>query len=502
MANRATGFQHGLRGLSALGLVLLALAVRLPWLAERPLHTDEAVNAYLIGRVLDGERYVYDPQDRHGPALYALTLPLVRAAGEKSFVALRLETLRLGSVICGVLTILLLLGLAAETGPGAAGLAALLWALAALPVYYSRYFIHETGFVALTLGLILCGRQAARAKSWRWAALAGLCAGAMLAFKETAVLHYAALAVTAAAVTCRNPANEGVLYRWLRSGPLLAVGAAAALLIVLFAFTWAFTDWRGPLDLLRAFVRFAQRAGGEGHAKHAGYYLLLLGGGWAGLPLFALAALGGVWSWRRRHPAGQFFLFYGVAITALYSAIPYKTPWLALNLWLPLCVLAGLGAAALLETARQRWQLAVLAAGGVLVLTALGADLRARVYRDAGGDRNPYAYAHTSEDLLRLPGRVAQLAQQTPAGRNLKIAVVMQDPWPLPWYLREFPRVGFWQPGQEPGAADLYLTTSDPPADLRPWIEKRMPEFFGQRPNALLVLWTPTAAPESLKPES
>ena len=35
--------------------------------------------------------------------------------------------------------------------------AALLFAFAPLPVYYSRYFIHETLFVAATLGLILSG---------------------------------------------------------------------------------------------------------------------------------------------------------------------------------------------------------------------------------------------------------------------------------------------------------------------------------------------------------
>ena len=35
------------------------------------MHTDESINAYLVGQVLAGEAFRYDPQDRHGPALVA-----------------------------------------------------------------------------------------------------------------------------------------------------------------------------------------------------------------------------------------------------------------------------------------------------------------------------------------------------------------------------------------------------------------------------------------------
>ena len=47
------------------------------------MHTDEAVNAYIVGQLLAGEPFQYDPQDRHGPALSALALPLARMQGAK-----------------------------------------------------------------------------------------------------------------------------------------------------------------------------------------------------------------------------------------------------------------------------------------------------------------------------------------------------------------------------------------------------------------------------------
>ena len=66
-------------------LALLALAIRLPKLDERPMHTDESVNAYITGQLLAGTNFCYDPQDRHGPALFVFAEPLVKLLGAKKF---------------------------------------------------------------------------------------------------------------------------------------------------------------------------------------------------------------------------------------------------------------------------------------------------------------------------------------------------------------------------------------------------------------------------------
>src|SRR5450756_2893890 len=79
--------------------------------------------------------------------------------------------------------------------------AALLFAFAPLPVYYSRYFIHETLFVAATFGLIITGWRTLKTNSLWLAALTGLCAALMLASKETAVIHFFALAGAAFALS-------------------------------------------------------------------------------------------------------------------------------------------------------------------------------------------------------------------------------------------------------------------------------------------------------------
>ncbi len=88
-------------------------------------------------------------------------------------------------------------------------------------------------------------------------------------------------------------------------------------------------------------------------------------------------------------------------------------------------------------------------------------DVERRVFQFPVAEDNPYAYAHTGEDLLRLPARLEQLVKEKNLTQPL-IAVVAADPWPLPWYLRKFPRTGFWQqPGRDPGAADFFITSPE-----------------------------------------
>ena len=131
----------------------------------------------------------------------------------------------------------------------------------------------------------------------------------------------------------------------------------------------------------------------------------------------------------------------------------------------------------------------------ILILIAAVAFLMShdtweRVFQIPADEKNPYAYAHTGEDLLRLPARLEELTQQNKIS-NPRIAVVAADAWPLPWYLRKFSQAGFWQPGQETGPADFFITTPDVSDRLTAQLKDFRPEYFGARPNVLLILWAP-----------
>ena len=198
--------------------------------------------------------------------------------------------LRLVPALIGAATVLLLGSGAEMFGFTACLVAGLLFAFAPLPVYYNRYFIHETMFVAATLGLILSGWRAGQKKSLWPAALAGGCAALMLAAKETAILHFFALVV--AGLGCRFFDRRKKFAAMIPPPKIQLTAFAVFLFVGILLFTWFGRNWGALAGLGRAISFAAARADGEGHAKPFWYYLQLLGGGWSGSAVLVLAALG------------------------------------------------------------------------------------------------------------------------------------------------------------------------------------------------------------------
>jgi uncharacterized protein (TIGR03663 family) len=474
-------------------VALIGLAVRLPQLNRRPMHTDEAVNAYMVGQLLAGEAFTYDPQDRHGPALVALALPLARLQGARTFAELTESELRLTSVAAGTFTILMF-GAATEMfGVGPSLLAALLFAVAPLPVYYDRYFIHESLFCAATFGLILSGWRACKSCSVRQAALAGACAALMFASKETAILHLLALAAAALVFRVRNLREKGPI--WSFSPRFLLAPVATFLALLLILLTWFGRNWNALPALLHVGPDVLARAAGQGHQEPLWYYGQLLTVGWSGGLLFALAFLGFIISISKRDASPYGLLsYYGFFIAAIYSLIPYKTPWLTLNLWLPLSLLVATALTSLWRwIAKKLHQRAVIPAFCILVIL-LGAviahDTCERVFLHPADETNPYAYAHTADDILGLSAEISDLARRDGLAVP-RIAVIASDPWPLPWYLRHFDRVGFWQPGQHVPDADFFITSTEAAERYADRLRNLRSEFFGVRPGVLILLWSP-----------
>ena len=321
------------------------------------------------------------------------------------------------------------------------------------------------------------------------AVLTGLCAALMLASKETAVIHFFALGVAVLAGWRFLPETKFQKPKAFIVAALVFLGTSILL------FTWFGQNWSALADLVHAIPSFTARAGGEGHAKPFSYYAELLDTSLILFPLTIAGIYSALWETvnSRRKDGGQpqlLLVIYSVVTFFIYSAIPYKTPWLALNLWLPLVIINGLGVEAiwaLIKKPAGHW---LAGAACVGFLAVIGLETKALVFEKPADEKNPYAYAHTGEDLLRLPGRLDELAKQDKIA-NPRIAVVAADAWPLPWYLRKFPQTGFWQPGQETDAADFYITTTDLSDKLQAELKDFRPEYFGARPGVLLILWTP-----------
>jgi predicted membrane-bound mannosyltransferase len=68
-------------------------------------------------------------------------------------------------------------------------------------------------------------------------------------------------------------------------------------------------------------------------------------------------------------------------------------------------------------------------------------------------DQYPYVYAHTRRETLAMLAEVDRIATGLKTGNDTGIALVSPDYWPLPWYFRDYKRVGYYQqivPTNEP----------------------------------------------------
>jgi uncharacterized protein (TIGR03663 family) len=489
-----------------LAALALALALRLVRADLRPMHHDEANQAVKFGGLLETGEYRYDRRDHHGPTLYYLTLPAAWVRGQRTLAALDERTLRAVPAIFGAGLLLLLLPMARGLGRGAVAAAALLAAVSPVMTFYSRFFIQESIFVFFTVGFVVAAGRFVERRQYRWAIAAGAFAGLAYATKETSVVVLpAALAALAVAwMTTGEPeAPRGVASRGRTSGAAIAAGIAAAVVVAFVFYSSFFRYPGGLLESTRAFDTYIGRGLGEGpHAKPFGYYLHLLSysssGGlvWSEGAIVALAAVGlaaaalrgtGFWP--------QYVGAYTIITALVFSALRYKTPWNLLPFYAGALLMAGYGAAALCAAPRSRPVRALMAAGLVAALSHLAVEAWRANVRYPADSRNPYVYAQTVPDFLRMVRRVEDVAATHPDGSGMLVKVIAgpYEQWPAPWYLRRMSRVGYWVSAADAGRVDDATVVIAAPgqADAVETLlgDRYVREYYGLRPDVLLTLF-------------
>jgi uncharacterized protein (TIGR03663 family) len=486
----------------------LALALRLPKLDARPMHNDEAVNAIKFGQLWEHGSYKYDPNEHHGPTLYYGALTLGRLTGGPDFEHYTEARLRAETILFG-LGLLLLLPLVID-GLGRRGTAwaALFTAVSPAFVFYSRYFIHEMLLVFFTFLALGAGWRYWRSRQLGWALLSGAAVGLMFATKETFVLVLGAGALALflnhtwnRVLDASGPPVKAPPLNWVH----MAAAFATCALVWLLFFSSFFTNAAGLADSFRTYFHWSQRAAGETPHIHRWYFYLqrLLffhaakGPVWSEA-LFLVLALPAVWAAFARRLLGRanasfvrFLSLYTFLLTAFYSLLAYKTPWCLLGFWHGTLLLAGVGTAVLLRSIRQRvWRVSVvtlvIAGAGHLAWQAWEQD---SAY--AADQRNPYVYAQTSPDLLKLVARVKALAAAAPQHEKLPVKVItfQGDCWPLPWYLRSFTTTGWWDTMPPDPFAPVMIVSGQFQAQLDANKTHVMPQFFELRPQVLLELY-------------
>jgi uncharacterized protein (TIGR03663 family) len=259
----------------------------------------------------------------------------------------------------------------------------------------------------------------------------------------------------------------------------LAVGVGIFVAVNVLFYSSFFTNSQGVYDSLKTF-QFWTKTGKEAHVHPFITYVwwLLL----QESPLLILGAMGALLAVVR--PAKSFGLFcalWAFGLMAAYSLIAYKTPWLSLNFIVPLALTSGVTIEWIYDELAQRGlsgRVRAAALAGILLIF-LGplpglvrafeqtnpraglssvklADVHKKTFLpgyqtidlnflnyDNDNRYYVYVYAHTRRETLKLVDEINRLAARTHQGAETGITIVSPDYWPLPWYLRDYKRVGY-----------------------------------------------------------
>jgi uncharacterized protein (TIGR03663 family) len=521
---------------AALLILLVAAALRLPELALNPFHHDEGVNGWFTTNLVRAGGYRYDPANYHGPTLYYFAL-----ASEILF-GLTTEAMRLVPVFFGLVTVAAVLALRPVLGSIPVLTAGALLAVSPGSVYVSRYFIHEMLLVAFSLTLVASALLWLRTGRPLFVLTAAASAALIFATKETGIITVGVLGIATvlsgvyvnlragrSAFASTRPAArpgtrpkkpaksiwiDGVEYRaagagstagesdgpsgpsWLAARgiqpDLVAAAAVVFACVYVLFFTSFFTNPKGLTDSLATFTIWTQTSG-ETQVQPIYQYLL-----WmlrADGPILVLGTIGGLLAAiRGRDRLWVFIGLWAAGVTLAYSLVSYKTPWIIVNMLVPLALLAGLAIRELVaarEPARGALRLVapVALVVGIGLSTYQAIDLNFNHYDD---EKYPYVFVHTTREALDLVDEIDAIEARLGTPDDAGITIVTPDYWPLPWYLRDNPKAGFFGSIPEGELSEpMIVANVTQQAELAPKIEGRYSSVgtYTLRPGVELELY-------------
>ena len=455
---------------------------------DRTFHPDEANQAFTTGRLLETGRYTYQPQDHHGPTLYYVAAAIQKAAGHNDTASLDGTLLRSTPLVFAVLGLVLgIFTLKRLTKSFIPGLVfALLLGSSPFFAFFATDFIQEMLLACFLLMMFWAGvgylNPGTKWKTGTWALFFGTGAGLAFATKETCLISFAAAALAATPFLVKRLTLEKIRAR-SRDAVLAVLGF---LIVTSILYSDFGRDFHGVYNaFIAAPLSYLGRAAGDASASTGAnwhvhpwwqYFQWLFSGHLVlanficlGLSFGIIAiTLGRALQARRDGPAGRTphgtFLFtttYALLLLAFYSAIPYKTPWCALQILVPLLLVSFLGCINFCEKLHSialrkcntlpAKAIHVLSYAPLLYLAGHllygNCSALARIWRDPDSTDIPCNYAAASPEVKELAATVASAMTSVTNHEPPFIAVALPaaDTWPFPWYNRPYERqTGYW----------------------------------------------------------
>jgi len=459
-------------------ILLLATALRFFLLGIKPPHFDEGINGWFVDQMLKNGFYRYDPTNYHGPLhFYVLFL-------SQNLLGRNLWALRLPAVLVSIASVWLVMRFDRVLPRGVARLAALAMAVSPGFIFYGRYSIHEVWLLLFSMMFMLglLGLWLHGTVDYLW--YTGIGIAGMILTKETYIIHLgcAVIALPLLFISMRIwPVQnaEPIKQKWTNLD--LAMVCLVGIGAIIFFYSGTFFHWSGIKGLYQAFHPwFKTGHKGNGHEKPFYYWLMLIAR-YEWPVCVGLVLCGFCQSFR--NISLRYLAITGVGIFLAYSIVRYKTPWCIISIIWPLLFIF----ASFILIVSKRWLATSLTIAALLLTASLGWAISLNYFRcSTFADFNwntaktivanvtdffwsePYVYVQTYNDIYKLTTPLLELAHADPKYYHITGHIIRASPYPLPWILDDFPRIGYYEHDSYPPTmdADFLLVQEDKVAEV------------------------------------
>ena len=501
----------------------LGLWLRLKDISTRPMHGDEANQTYRFEMLFEENKFEYEPIDYHGPTLYYLTLPFVWLSGLNEYSESTKAHFRIVPIFFSILLGLSSLLFLKPLGYIGALSMTLFFMVSPAMVYYSTYYIQELLLLCFSSFLIGSLYQTIQTKKVFWAITTGLSLGLMQATKETFILTLAALFLTSVFLLKRSePLN---IPKGITKKILIAIFLPACFISFLF-YSSFFTNLKGPFQSITAFKYQIQRGlgnhefeerftSGIAHSKPFDYYLNNLVGSYPkklsstikditrntpARPIFEicllLIPLIGFYNLKRSNKEDKLFYIstaiFSFGLFFIYSCIPYKTPWCMLNFLIGFITLSAVSIKMAVQNFSLHSNKVFLFLSLLLVIDLTRQASLINTEEFCVTDKNPYAYVQPYYDIENLSEKIIKISETAGNHYSMPIHFLTPDYWPLPWYLKKFENVGYWEnktPSFSLTQVPVIVTTPDKDKLIASLKDTHISEYRGRMPGYDLLVF-------------
>jgi len=241
---------------------------------------------------------------------------------------------------------------------------------------------------------------------------------------------------------------QSLLGNYLDLDYHVSIALCLALAVWFLLYSSFLTNLVGPLDSLKGPIFWSHVARHSGHVKPWGYFAKILAG--YEFPIVVFSLFGLVAAGKKKDRVGLFLAFWCVGIFLIYSTIPYKTPWLVINILLPAILLSGYGFEAFGKAVSfHRYGppalVGVIIAAGLLSAAQFPKTSKV-VYTDFNNSKYPQIYVATDPDVFKMLEEIRKAGQGSGKGLDTTINFYTLNYWPLAYYLRDYRRVLYLAP--------------------------------------------------------